>query len=200
VRGFGGALGFQITDAIATTTGIKFLNTESTVPFCGVSCAKGISGEPGDPFGIKLNTATNGQRIASAINLASIPFALGTGTGGRIVAGEISSARTVELFRAVSPAEFDDIIRIGGFRAVAGGGSLAGKQFGLKLDEVLIFADKFPDVAAVVRARFPASTFNQLDFSRTIDPFIFRSGVATAQPGTQLDLLNRTILLLDQAF
>ncbi|MEO1086327.1 MAG: polymorphic toxin-type HINT domain-containing protein [Acidobacteriota bacterium] len=110
------------------------------------------------------------------------------------------SSESVDLFRGVSPEEFDDIFRFGGFRSAPGSEGLIGKQFGLKLEEVLKFSDHFPEVAAVVKVRIPKSTFDQLDFSRSIDPFIFRNGVITAQPGRQLDLLNDTIEQLDQAF
>jgi hypothetical protein len=100
----------------------------------------------------------------------------------------------------VSPAEFADIAATGGFRAAPGGGSLAAKQFGLGLEETLQFANKVPDAAAIIRADIPVSTLRQLEFSRAIDPFIFRSGVVTAQPGAQQQLLNQTIIILEHAF
>jgi filamentous hemagglutinin len=106
----------------------------------------------------------------------------------------------VSLYRAVSPAEFADIARVGGFRAAPGGGSLSAKQFATSLDDAVKFANQYPELAAVIRADIPQSTFNQLQFSRTIDPFIFRGGVVTAQPGAQQQLLNQTIITLEHAF
>ncbi|RMH25378.1 MAG: hypothetical protein D6692_11325, partial [Planctomycetota bacterium] len=111
-----------------------------------------------------------------------------------------TATETVDLFRAVSPAEFEDIFRIGGFRAAPGGQSLAGKQFTLSLYEALGFADQVPDAAAIIRVRVPRSTLNQLEFSRSIDPFIFRNGVVTAQPGAQQQLLNQTLITIEHAF
>jgi RHS repeat-associated protein len=110
-----------------------------------------------------------------------------------------AATETVDLFRAVSPAEFDDIISFG-FRPAPGGRSLAGKQFTLSLEEALKFADQVPDAAAIIRLRVPRSTFNQLEFSQSIDPFIFRSGVVTAQPGAQQQLLNQTLITVEHAF
>lgn len=47
----------------------------------------------------------------------------------------------VDLFRAVSPEELDDIFQIGGFRSIEH--SLRGKQFGLDLEEVLRYDAKY---------------------------------------------------------
>ncbi|MEZ4475509.1 MAG: hypothetical protein R3F60_32880 [bacterium] len=104
---------------------------------------------------------------------------------------------TVDLFRAVSPEEFDDIFKIGGFRPAPH--SLQGKQFGLNLDEVLKLAEFFPEASAVVRARIPKSVLKQLDLT-PVDPSILRAGSVTAQPGSQLRQLNENLLKLDQAF
>jgi hypothetical protein len=91
-------------------------------------------------------------------------------------------------------------MRSSSFRAAADGASLSGKQFGLKLGEVIQFADHYPELAAVVRVEIPRSTFLRLEFSRSIDPTIFRNGVVTAQPGAQQQLLNQTIITLEHAF
>jgi filamentous hemagglutinin len=86
----------------------------------------------------------------------------------------------------------------GAFRAAPG--VFEGKQFGLTLEETLRFADTAPDTAAIIKATIPRSTFKQLQFSKTIDPFIFKSGVITAQPGAQINLLNSTIISIEHAF
>jgi filamentous hemagglutinin len=102
------------------------------------------------------------------------------------------------MYRAVSPDEFDDIMATGSFRPVPSG--LQGKQFGLDLDETIRFANQFPDLAAIVRVNVPRSTFNQFDFSTSIDPFIFRSGVVTVQPGAQQTALNNTLTSIEHVF
>jgi hypothetical protein len=45
------------------------------------------------------------------------------------------------MYRAVSPAEFYDLMNTQAFRQAPGGMTLAGKQFGVKLSEVLKFTD-----------------------------------------------------------
>jgi len=111
-----------------------------------------------------------------------------------------AATETGYLFRAVSPAEFEDIFRVGGFRAAPGGQSLSGKQFALSLEEALQVADQVPDAAAIIRVRVPISTFNKLEFSQSIDPFILRSGVVTAQQGAQQQVLNQTLITIEHAF
>lgn len=104
----------------------------------------------------------------------------------------------VDLYRAVSPEEFADVFKTGGFRPAPGGGSLLGKQFGHDLNEVVKLADHLPDTAAIIRARVPREVFNQLDHT-PVDSFILRSGATTVQPG-QLDTFNSSIVELFQAY
>jgi RHS repeat-associated protein len=107
---------------------------------------------------------------------------------------------TVSMFRAVSPEELTDIMQSGQFRSTPGGASLGGKQFGLDLGEVLKFSDHYPDVAAIVKVEVPRSSFAQFDFSKSIDSFIFKSGVVTVQPGGQQTLLNATLTAVEHVF
>jgi RHS repeat-associated protein len=102
----------------------------------------------------------------------------------------------IDLFRFVSRAELDDLVATGGkFRP--GPNSLDAKQFGLNLDEVEALSTRLGGADAIVRARVPRSTLDALD--RTpVDPSILRSGAASAQPGSQIDLLNRTLIELEQ--
>lgn len=56
------------------------------------------------------------------------------------------------------------------------------KQFGLNLDEVLDYATDPGGRAsydAIVTARVPRSTLSGAEFSRSIDPWHFKSGVVT---------------------
>ncbi|MCB1032595.1 MAG: hypothetical protein KDD47_02025, partial [Acidobacteria bacterium] len=97
----------------------------------------------------------------------------------------------VDLFRAVSPEEFYDIQNLQRFRTAPN--SLNAKQFGLSLDEVLALSDYLPDAAAIVRVRVPRRVLDALD--RTpVDASILRSGSVTAHAGSQLDLLNDSIV------
>ena len=103
---------------------------------------------------------------------------------------------TVDLYRFVSQAELDDLARTNGtFRP--GPNSLDAKQFGRDLDEVTELGERVGGADAVVRARVPRSTVDALD-QTPVDTSILRSGTVTAQPGEQLDLLNRTVIDVDK--
>ena len=145
-----------------------------------------------------------GLTAATSPELVAAGAAAVTGAAPELesLAPEVSSvaSESVSLYRAVSPEEFYDVMTTGMFRSAPGGESLAAKQFGLTLDEALNFANKFPDIGAIVRVEIPQTTFNQLDFSTSIDPFIFSSGVVSAQPGFQQNLLNQTLISIGQAY
>jgi RHS repeat-associated protein len=96
----------------------------------------------------------------------------------------------IDLYRFVSPAEFDDIARTGVFRF---GPGMEAKQFGFQLDEVLRLSDHFTDAAAIVRARVPRSILQGLD-QTPVDTFILRSGTVTARGPQQLRLLNESLV------
>jgi hypothetical protein len=57
--------------------------------------------------------------------------------------GDEAIEESVDIFRAVSPDEFDDVITNQTFRYKGGG--MEGKQFGLNLDETIKLADDLPD-------------------------------------------------------
>ncbi|MFT4623760.1 MAG: YD repeat-containing protein [Myxococcota bacterium] len=99
---------------------------------------------------------------------------------------------SVDLFRAVSTGELDDIATSGVLRGNPTGASLEGKQFGLDLGETVDFADAIGDADAVIKVSVPRSTLDALD-QTGVDSAIFRSGTVTAQPGAQLDLVNDTV-------
>ena len=105
---------------------------------------------------------------------------------------------TVDLFRAVSRDEFEDIFQTGGFRPHPGGKSLEGKQFGRNLGEVIELGDALPDTAAVVGVRIPGSSLPHFDVT-PVDPSILKSGSVTVQPG-QYDLFNDLVKRVWHAF
>ena len=132
---------------------------------------------------------------------AAVPV-LGTVAGAGKLASKAAKALgskggdTVDLFRFVSKGELNDLAATGGkFRPAPN--SLDGKQFGRNLDEVQELGDRIGGADAIVRARVPRSTVNALD-QTPVDSFILRSGSVTAQPGSQLDLLNRTVIRIDR--
>lgn len=97
----------------------------------------------------------------------------------------------VDLYRFVSPAEFDDIARTGQFRFAPG--QMEAKQFGFNIDEVLKLSDHFPDAAAIMKAQVPRSILQRLDLT-PVDSSFLRSGSATALGAEQLQLLNQSLL------
>jgi filamentous hemagglutinin len=82
---------------------------------------------------------------------------------------------------------------------LAGGNSLEARQFALSFADALSYANADPSKVAIIRATIRRDALSSFDFSRNIDPFIFRNGVVTVQPGTQTDIFNRALLSIDQA-
>lgn len=89
----------------------------------------------------------------------------------------------IDLFRAVGVREFDSVTSSGKF--IPGANSLEGRQFAFTVDEALAYADLDPSKVAILKATVDRSAIPALDFSRSIDPFIFKNGVITVQPGIQ---------------
>jgi RHS repeat-associated protein len=102
----------------------------------------------------------------------------------------LSSCGNVDLYRAVSPEEFENIMATGKFSL---GPNRFPKQFAKNLDEVIRLTNSFKDMAAVVRVTLPQATINVLDHT-PVDRMIFRSGTVTAHAGEMLDLVNRTMI------
>ncbi|WP_237763083.1 hypothetical protein [Paenibacillus sp. A3] len=98
----------------------------------------------------------------------------------------------VPLFRAVSPAEFDDIMKTGAFRPDPLGRGYDGKQFSRSFDELLNLTDHFKDTAAIVKVNVPKELLNHLDLT-PVDKHILKSGSVTVQP-EMLDLFNNSIV------
>jgi filamentous hemagglutinin len=101
----------------------------------------------------------------------------------------------VDLYRAVGVREFDSVTSSGKF--LPGANSLEGRQFALTLDEAIAYADTDLNKVAVLRATVDAPAVSALDFSTTIDPFIFRNGVITVQPGVQSDIFHAGLRRID---
>jgi filamentous hemagglutinin len=86
----------------------------------------------------------------------------------------------------------------GGF--APGGESLEGRQFARTLDEALSYADTDLSKVAILRARVDRRALESIDFSTSIDPFIFRNGVYTVQPGSQSQIFHAGLRGIDRAY
>lgn len=84
--------------------------------------------------------------------------------------------KSKEIFRAVSPEEFDDVMSTKTFRGIEGK-TFAAKEFGNSFDETLNFANKSLnlDKAAILKVEIPQSIYDKLNHM-TLDRFIFKSG------------------------
>lgn len=111
-----------------------------------------------------------------------------------------SGTGTKDIYRAVSPEEFDDIFATRGFRARPDGRSFQAKEFGNSFDETLEFANK-PinlDKAAIVKVTIPENVYNQLHHMN-LDRAIFKSGTLVVEP-EMLDMFNESIISIEHAF
>ena len=105
---------------------------------------------------------------------------------------------TVELFRAVGVREYDSIMKNQTF--LPGANSLEGRQFALSFDEALKYADTDKSKVAIIKATVSKSALESFDFSKGIDPFIFKNGVYTVQPGEQSKILTESIQSIEHVF
>lgn len=101
----------------------------------------------------------------------------------------------VDLYRAAGVREFEAVTSSAKF--LPGANSLEGRQFAQTLDEAIAYADTDLNKVAVLRATVDAPAVSALDYSTTIDPFIFRNGVITVQPGVQSDIFHSALRRID---
>jgi len=105
---------------------------------------------------------------------------------------------TVGLYRAVGIREYNDVMSSNTFRP--GGNSMEGRQFAFTLDEALEYARTDPSKVAVIKATVNTEALPNFDFSDRIDPFIFKNGVVTVQPGSQSDIFHSNLLSVEHVF
>jgi RHS repeat-associated protein len=139
-----------------------------------------ISGRP---------VSTGGRWWAGAMAILSLIPGLGLESG---------AGKTVSLYRAVGVREFDAVMSSGVFRA--GGNSLEGRQFAFTMEEALDYARTDVSKVAILKADIDASALPAFDFSRNIDPFIFRNGVVTVQPGLQSEVFQKALNSIEHVF
>lgn len=77
----------------------------------------------------------------------------------------------------MSLEEFYQIIETGTFEVSIRG--YYGKQFGLKFEETLEFANRFKDIGAIVEVKLPRDQLSRIADFTHVDPFIFKSGTIT---------------------
>ena len=114
------------------------------------------------------------------------------------LAATTSDGDMADLYRAVSPEEFEDILRTRGFRPRSRGESLDAKQFSRNLHEAIALANYLPDTAAIIRVRVSARVVDRLDLT-PVDRTILLSGSVTVQPN-MLDLFNASIVEIEHVF
>lgn len=57
-------------------------------------------------------------------------------------------------------------------------------QFGLTLEETIKFANTDLGKVAILKTTVPEGVFKSFEFSKKIDPFIFKRGVITFDPSS----------------
>jgi filamentous hemagglutinin len=81
-----------------------------------------------------------------------------------------------------------------------GGASLEGRQFEFSMEGALAYAETDSSKVAILRATIQRSALPQLDFPTSIDPFIFRNGVVTVEPGAQSDIVHAALVAIERVF
>ena len=98
----------------------------------------------------------------------------------------------IQLFRVVSQSEYEDILRIGGFRFVIN--ALEAKQFCLSLQEADQFAEAIREInnisTTIISLEVEQNVFEQFELHMNIDVRLFPSGVVTIQRD-KIELLNK---------
>ncbi len=126
----------------------------------------------------------------------------GLGGASELTAGwlgsNVANGGATTLYRAVSPEEYHSIMNTGKFSFGPAGSEM--KQFGFNLNETLSYANFQPDYAAIIQADVPTALLGNFNVSKTIDPFIFRSGVLTVNRQTSLDLFNSVATKIRHAY
>lgn len=102
------------------------------------------------------------------------------------------SGETTVLYRGVSAEEYNDVMRIGGFRPNPSGGSFGSKQFGFDLDEIYDLTNRFPETSAILKVELPTKTLRKIGDFTPVDQHILKSGSVTIH-GNQLDSFNSCI-------
>ena len=109
------------------------------------------------------------------------------------------SFKTRDLFRAVSPEEYEDVLHLKRFRGIEGR-TLGAKEFGNVFEETLDFANKSinRDKAAIMKVTIPEKIYKQLNHMN-LDANIFKSGTPVVEPD-MLDIFNESIIKIEHFY
>ena len=128
----------------------------------------------------------------------------GAGRAVEVLWGSVGRSKggreTKEIYRAVSPEEYDDIFTTKGFRARPDGRSFQAKEFGNNFEETLEFANKSIDIdkAAIIKVTIPENVYNQLEHMN-LDHAIFKSGTPVVE-SEMLERFNESIICIKHIF
>ena len=128
----------------------------------------------------------------------------GAGRAVEVLRGSVGRSKggleTKEIYRAVSPEEYDDIFTTKGFRARPDGRSFQAKEFGNNFEETLEFANKSINIykAAIIKVTIPENVYNQLEHMN-LDHAIFKSGTPVVEP-EMLERFNESIICIKHIF
>jgi RHS repeat-associated protein len=112
--------------------------------------------------------------------------------------GAKGGGATVDLYRAVGEREFNSVMSTGKF--LPGGNSLEGRQFAFSMEEALKYADTDVSKVAILKATVRQDAMPAFDFSKSIDPHIFKNGVVTVQPGAQSQIFHKNLVGVEHAY
>lgn len=92
------------------------------------------------------------------------------------------------IYRAVGPNEYYSVVGSGKFDTVPTGMEV--KQFGLDMQDTINFAERYPNIAAVLEVKIPKGILNNIGDFTKVDTTIFKNGTVTIQP-ENLDIFNK---------
>jgi hypothetical protein len=107
------------------------------------------------------------------------------GAGDSLKTDDITS-----IYRGVGPNEYYNVVGSGKFNTVPTGMEV--KQFGLDKQDTINFAERYPNIAAVLEVKIPKGILNNIGDFTKVDTTIFRNGTVTIQP-ENLDTFNKYI-------
>jgi RHS repeat-associated protein len=144
-----------------------------------------------------LDAVRAGRAVQIVSNIASKARIISKLRSAETVVGDVAKAEraaedTVDLYRAVGVREYNAVTKSGKFMPAAN--SLEGRQFARSFDEALRYADTDSSKVAIFKATIARGALDAFDFSKSIDPFIFKNGVVTVQPGLQSDIFHEALL------
>ena len=107
---------------------------------------------------------------------------------------------TKDIYRAVSPEEYEDIMNTKSFRGRPDGRSYEAKQFGNDFNEILKLANQsiMKDTAAIVKVTVPENIYEQLNHM-PLDVRYLESGAVTVEPD-MLDVFNESIIAIEHVY